>query len=113
MNCFCGQIANIKYRGQWLCDKHAAHDRAMFRAASIQDPWVTDQNIKACNARCEKDRYARLKAAGLCVTCGRLPASKSAVRCDVCQEKRRKWRTRFYGGNTQYFAYGRILTNTP
>jgi len=94
MNCFCGHPSSVKYRGQWLCEKHGAHDRGMFRAASRQDPATTAENIRACNARCEKDRYARLKAAGMCVTCGNAPAIKSAVRCESCQEKSRKRRTR-------------------
>ncbi|MCV6900658.1 hypothetical protein OE165_26845, partial [Escherichia coli] len=47
----------------------------------LQDPKVTEANIKECNARCEKDRYARLKAAGLCVTCGKAPNYFGCLRC--------------------------------
>jgi hypothetical protein len=84
-NCFCGKQAEKFYDGQFLCGRHFEADRARYR----QDPKETAANIKACNARCEKDRYARLKEAGLCVTCGKLPAYFGCLRCEKCQEKRR------------------------
>ena len=85
-NCFCGVQAAKFYDGQFLCQRHFESDRARY----LQDPTVTAANIKECNARCEKDRYARLKAAGLCVTCGKLPSYFGCLRCSQCQEKRRK-----------------------
>jgi hypothetical protein len=72
--------------GMFLCQRHWEADKARLR----QDPKVTEANIKACNARCEKDRYERLKAAGLCVTCGKRPNYEGCARCVECQEKRRK-----------------------
>lgn len=85
-NCFCGVQAVKFMAGSFLCRKHWELDRAR----SLQDPKVTEANIKECNARCEKDRYARLKAAGLCVTCGNRPSYFGCLRCEECQEKRRK-----------------------
>jgi hypothetical protein len=85
-NCFCG-VQSIKfYDGQFLCQRHFESDRARYR----QDPKVTEANIKECNARCEKERYARLKASGQCVTCGQRPNYFGCLRCEECQEKRRK-----------------------
>ena len=85
-NCFCGVQATKFMDGSFLCLKHWEMDRARM----LQDPKVTAANIKACNARCEKDRYAKLKAAGLCVTCGKRPSYEGCARCVECQEKRRK-----------------------
>jgi len=85
-NCFCGVQAAKFYDGQFLCVKHYEADRARYR----QDPAVTAANIRECNARCERERYARLEAAGLCVTCGKLPSYFGCKRCEPCQEKRRK-----------------------
>jgi hypothetical protein len=72
--------------GMFLCLRHWEADRARLR----QDPKETAANIRECNARCEKERYARLKAAGLCVTCGKRPNYEGCARCVECQEKRRK-----------------------
>ena len=85
-NCFCGVQAEKFYYGSFLCLKHWKMDRARY----MQDPEVTAANIKECNARCERERSARLKAAGLCVTCGKREANPQATRCEVCQAKRRK-----------------------
>lgn len=85
-NCFCGVQAVKFYDGQFLCQRHFESDRARY----LQDPKVTEANIKECNARCEKERYARLKAAGQCVTCGQRPNYFGCLRCEQCQEKRRK-----------------------
>lgn len=85
-NCFCGAQAVKFYDGQFLCQRHFEADRARYR----QDPAVTAANIRECNARCEKERYAALKAAGLCVTCGKRPYYTGCIRCVECQEKRRK-----------------------
>ena len=85
-NCFCGKQAAKYYDGQFLCRRHFEADRARY----LQDPKVTAANIKECNARCERERYARLKAAGLCVTCGKRPNYFGCLRCMECQEKRRK-----------------------
>ena len=85
-NCFCGVQAAKFYDGQFLCQRHFEADRCRY----LQDPAVTVANIKECNARCERERSARLKAAGLCVTCGKREANPQATRCEVCQAKRRK-----------------------
>jgi len=85
-NCFCGVQAVKFYDGQFLCQRHFEADRARY----LQDPKVTAANIRECNARCERERSARLKAAGLCVTCGKREANPNATRCEVCQAKRRK-----------------------
>ena len=85
-NCFCGVQAVKFMDGSFLCRKHWEADRAR----NLQPPEVTAANIKECNARCEKDRYARLKAAGKCVTCGKRPNYAGCLRCEECQEKRRK-----------------------
>lgn len=85
-NCFCGVQAFKFLDGQFLCVKHWQADRQRL----LQDPEVTEANIRECNARCEKSRYARLKAAGLCVTCGKSPNYFGCVRCESCQAKRLK-----------------------
>ena len=36
-----------------------------------------------------KTRYQRLKAAGLCVECGKLPAAENSVHCEKCREMHR------------------------
>ena len=72
--------------GSFLCLKHWEMDRAR----TLQDPKMTAANIKESNARSEKNRYAKLKDAGLCVTCGKLPSYFGCLRCESCQEKRRK-----------------------
>jgi hypothetical protein len=87
-NCFCGVQAAKFYDQQFLCQRHFEVDRRRY----LQDPAVTAANIKACNARCEKARNERLKAAGLCVTCGKREANPQATRCEVCQAKRRAYR---------------------
>lgn len=43
----------------------------------------------------KKTRYQRLKAAGLCVECGKLPAAENSVHCEKCREKHRTV-NRFY-----------------
>jgi len=85
-NCFCGVQAAKFMAGSFLCLKHWEMDRAR----TLQDPKVTEANIKESNARSEKNRYAKLKAAGLCVTCGNRPNYFGCLRCETCQEKRRK-----------------------
>jgi len=84
--------------GSFLCLKHWEMDRARH----FQAPEVTAANIKESNARSEKNRYAKLKAAGLCVTCGKRPNYFGCLRCEECQEKRRKLhyasRGKFFGG---------------
>lgn len=85
-NCFCGVQAAKFMDGSFLCLKHWEMDRAR----TLQDPKVTAANIKESNARSEKNRYAKLKAAGLCVTCGKRPNYEGCCRCVECQEKRRK-----------------------
>lgn len=85
-NCFCGAQAVKFYDQQFLCQRHFEADRRRY----LQDPAVTAANIRECNARCERERSARLKAAGLCVTCGKREANPQATRCEVCQAKRRK-----------------------
>lgn len=84
-NCFCGVQAAKFMDGSFLCMKHWEMDRAR----TLQDPKVTEANIKACNARCERERSARLKADGLCVTCGKRESNPNATRCETCQAKRR------------------------
>lgn len=37
----------------------------------------------------QRKRHARLRAAGLCVTCGRVPPVQGLQRCLPCQEKAR------------------------
>ena len=84
-NCYCGLQAEKFMDGSFLCMKHWMIDRSRM----FQDPAETAYNIKQCNARCERERSARLKAAGLCVTCGNRGANPNATRCEVCQAKRR------------------------
>lgn len=84
-NCFCGAQAVKFYDQQFLCQRHYEADRARY----LQDPSVTEANIRECNARCEKRRVERLKSLGLCVTCGKREANPNATRCEVCQAKRR------------------------
>lgn len=84
-NCYCGQQSAKFMDGTFLCIKHWK----MERARQFQDPEETAYNIRECNARCEKRRNARLKALGLCVTCGKREANPNATRCEVCQAKRR------------------------
>ena len=87
-NCFCGKQAERVLDGSFLCSRHYALDRARL----FQDPAETARNIRESNLASEKRRYARLKSQGLCVTCGQSPATKTAVRCEPCQIKRREWR---------------------
>ena len=84
-NCFCHEQATRVIGGNFLCEKHFQ----MERARTLQDPATTAANIRESNARCEKQRVERLKAAGLCVTCGKREANPNATRCEVCQSKRR------------------------
>ena len=48
----------------------------------------------------KKTRYQRLKAAGLCVECGKLPAAENSVYCEKCREMHRTvnrmYRVRLY-----------------
>ena len=108
-NCFCGAQAVKFLSGSFLCRKHYELDRAR----NFQDPKVTDENIKACNSRCEKERYARLKATGMCVTCGKLPNYAGCLRCEPCQEKRRKLhyasRGKLIGGEHPWIVADRKL----
>ena len=85
-NCFCGVQAEKFSHGSFLCLKHWQADRER----SFQDPKVTEANIRESNARSEKNRYAKLKAAGLCVTCGKRPNYFGCIRCETCQAKRRE-----------------------
>ena len=108
-NCFCGVQAVKFYDGQFLCQRHFEADRARY----LQDPKVTAANIRECNARCERERYARLEAAGLCVTCGKRPNYEGCKRCVECQEKRRKLhyasRGKLIGGEHPFKAANRIF----
>ena len=92
-NCFCGVQAVKFMDGSFLCRKHWEMDRAR----TLQDPHVTAYNIKECNARCERERSARLKAKGLCVTCGKLPNYTGCTRCESCQAKRRALQASYRG----------------
>ena len=92
-NCFCGVQAAKFYDGQFLCQRHFDADRARYRQA----PEVTAANIKECNARSERERYAKLKAAGLCVTCGKRPNYFGCLRCESCQDKRRAYHHAYRG----------------
>ena len=108
-NCFCGVQAAKFYDGQFLCLRHFEADRARYR----QDPKETAANIRECNARCERERYARLEAAGLCVTCGKRPNYDGCKRCVECQEKRRKLhyasRGKLIGGEHPFKSANRIF----
>jgi hypothetical protein len=84
-NCYCGVQAAKFMDGSFFCVKHWRLERSRM----FQDPTETAANIKECNARCERRRTERLKAAGLCVTCGKRDANLNATRCEVCQSKRR------------------------
>ena len=48
----------------------------------------------------KKTRYQQLKAAGLCVECGKLPAAENRTLCEQCREKHntvnRMYRVRLY-----------------
>ena len=48
----------------------------------------------------KKTRYQQLKAAGLCVFCGKFPAAENSVRCEKCREMHRTvsrmYRVRLY-----------------
>lgn len=48
----------------------------------------------------KKTRYQQLKAAGLCVECGKLPVTENSVRCEQCREMHktvnRMYRVRLY-----------------
>lgn len=79
--------------GMFLCQRHWEADKERVR----QDPKVTAANIRECNARCERERYARLQAAGLCVTCGKRPNYEGCKRCVECQEKRRAYHHAYRG----------------
>jgi hypothetical protein len=108
-NCFCGSQAVKFYDGQFLCKRHYESDRARY----LQDPKVTAENIRKCNARCEKERYARLKAANICVTCGKRPNYQGCTRCLQCQEKRRKLhyasRGKLIGGEHPFRSANRMF----
>lgn len=87
-NCFCG-VQAVKVRdGTFLCLRHWQFDKLRL----LQDPRETAMNIRRSNIESEKRRYARLKGEGMCVTCGKAWASKTSVRCEPCQAKRRAWR---------------------
>jgi hypothetical protein len=92
-NCFCGAQAAKFMDGMFLCRRHWEADKARLR----QDPDITEANIRECNARCEKQRYSRLKAAGICVTCGSSPAYDGCIRCEKCQAKRRDLQASYRG----------------
>lgn len=98
-NCFCGKQAEKWREESFLCMRHWLADRALF----FQDPAVTAANIRKSNAKCEKERYARLKADGMCVTCGQREAYFGCVRCHGCQEKRRAY----------HYAYRGAKSNEP
>jgi len=98
-NCFCGKQAEKFRDGMFLCMRHWEADRMRL----FQDPKVTAANIRESNAKCEKERYARLKESGLCVTCGKKEAYFGCVRCHDCQAKRRKY----------HYAYRGAKSNEP
>ena len=104
-NCFCGAQAVKFYDQQFLCLRHYEADRSRY----LQDPKVTAENIRKCNARCERERYARLEAAGLCVTCGKRPNYEGCKRCHECQAKRRAYRGKLVGGEHQWKTANRIF----
>ena len=108
-NCFCGVQAVKFMDGSFLCQKHWEMDRARY----LQDPKVTESNIRKCNARCERERYARLEAAGLCVTCGKRPNYEGCKRCVECQQKRRAYhhayRGKLIGGEHPFKTANRIF----
>jgi hypothetical protein len=95
-NCFCGRQSEKFRDGMFLCLRHWQADRMRL----LQDPRVTAENIKASNARCEKERYARLRAAGLCVTCGKRESYFGCVRCQECQAKRREYHHAYRGAKS-------------
>jgi hypothetical protein len=79
--------------GMFLCLRHWEADRARLR----QDPAITERNIRECNRACEKRRMDRLRAAGICVTCGKRDANPNATRCEPCQIKRRALQASYRG----------------
>jgi hypothetical protein len=92
-NCFCGKQAQKFMGGMFLCLRHWEADRARLR----QNPAVTAMNIRECNRACEKLRMDRLRAAGMCVTCGKREANRNATRCEPCQAKRRALQASYRG----------------
>ena len=92
-NCFCGKQAEKFRDGTFLCQRHWIADRARL----FQDPRETLANIRESNARSEKARYARLKDAGICVTCGNAESYFGCVRCEQCQSKRREYHHAYRG----------------
>lgn len=92
-NCYCHKQATRVIAGTFVCDEHYA----MERERMFQDKRDTERNIKECNARCERERYAKLKAAGLCVTCGKRKSYEGCLRCPECQEKRRALNAKYRG----------------
>ena len=69
-------------------------------------PKCAEENLKASRkfyenhkyklAELHVERYKRRRAAGICVSCGKVPAAEGIVRCDVCQQKQRTALMRHY-----------------
>jgi hypothetical protein len=92
-NYFCGKQATHHRDGGFFCLGHFQ----MERMREFQDPAVTAENIRQSNIESEKRRYARLKDAGICVTCGKAPSYFGCVSCESCQAKRREMKARSLG----------------
>jgi hypothetical protein len=92
-NCFCGCQATHHRDGAFFCGRHFQ----MERMREFQDPAVTAENIRRSNIESEKRRYARLKEAGICVTCAKRDSYFGCIRCEQCQAKRRELKRRSLG----------------
>jgi len=52
-------------------------------------------------AKLSRDRRNKLKASGICIDCGKIPAENNRVKCNLCLEKSKKANKRYQKNNPE------------
>lgn len=75
----------------------------MYKANEYAIQWHKDHQKEHCEqvSKCNKNRYYKRKAAGLCVSCGKRAPVTDRVMCVECMQRYKRKKT---GGNRQYWV---------
>lgn len=81
----CGKAKAVS--GHVLCWQCKAYMQDKYIGQTTTETEEQRKERLAKSAECCRKRYERLKAAGLCVTCGKRPAEPGHTRCEACQKR--------------------------
>ncbi len=93
---YCTRCGEVKTEnGRRTCKACTATLREYQRTYWAKMPPEKKQAMHERNRKLNKKRYAELKAAGLCVVCGK-PAKAGHVRCEKCELKNNRSAREYY-----------------